>query len=147
MLQTTLCLRPCMHMHNTGVSLTMRRHFRLWPSNADAFPFVFFFQRGCGRDSSFILSPAATATRRALCNTRLISNSFLEPLHNNYQRRVWGKVSLMGSRRALSPAVHHGIFQIKRKPFPLGISSTAPAVAPRSAARPTLLKISRPTWL
>lgn len=38
----------------------------------------------------------------ALCNTRLISNSFLEPLHSNYQRRVSGKVSSR-DRAARSP--------------------------------------------
>lgn len=74
----------------------------------------------------------------ALCNTRLISNSFLEPLHSNYQRRVRGKVSSR-DRAAHSPfLVHPGIFQIKGKPFPVGISSTTPAVASRSAARLTL---------
>lgn len=38
----------------------------------------------------------------ALRNTRLISNSFLEPLHSNYQRRVRGKVSSR-DRAAHSP--------------------------------------------
>lgn len=38
----------------------------------------------------------------ALCNTWLISNSFQEPLHSNYQRRVRGKVSSW-DRAAHSP--------------------------------------------
>ena len=72
----------------------------------------------------------------ALRNTRLISNSFLEPLHSNYQRRAGEKASSRDQRGTLSLLVHLGIFQIKGKTisswhiinytcrgFPLGRSS------------------------
>lgn len=65
------------HLHSAGVCVCVRStHTYSLPA------FV------AGSHPSFCL-PHTLALR----NTRLISNSFLEPLHSNYQRRVRGKVS------------------------------------------------------
>lgn len=55
---------------------------------ADVHVFVWHTPSVCQSHPSFCL-PHTLVLR----NTRLISNSFLDPLHSNYQRRVRGKVS------------------------------------------------------
>lgn len=68
---------------------------------------------------------------------------FWNRLHGNYQSRVTGADSSRDCKPHAIPVlffflVHLRIFQIKGRPFPVGISSTTPAVASRSAARLTL---------